>query len=624
MACQEVKAVGSLVEASLLLSARKMDSLKTEETIDTNYLIRSFLSAATGESPHVGASLVARLTDGTITVFQDINKLLIDRAKGIPESHAYAISLGRSSDRLRLWSDGYGISSGASDDIFERSSRLRGATLEILCSIGSTLTERLIPSAWVTILLGKTQLSESATNMVEQLRQLIQEAEDDHPKSESSTGSSEYDDDDIMQITADLETDTQSLMDLDGLFSEPILDAGDNRESIASSLHKWELHEPYKQLISKRFPNADDNLIISLGKANYNRFLRGQKRRNKRVRALLNGSDLLHEIRDSDATSSKFQDSGLGSSVPSSYAETIMSYHGDKGSSVRLPPLPKSAMNGSSFLCIACGKPTIAQTKSAWKRHLYNDLKPWQCLEPSCRHKGIFRTRGDWISHLSLDHFGLDSLDWKESECPLCRKNTGRGTIAILNHLGGHLEEISLAALPSNPDSDTESQPSDTSQQEETVDLESEKTNAAQVGDAGFPHTADDGQSSEPIATHLSFNTTIHYINEFVLQEPELYDEFRPLIDAYQNKSMKFQEFYARATDILSNAPELKFSQYFLNIFAKLNESWPPRETLDQILGSLEEDAALLMKLAPPLQKAMQETRKPSRGMTQDQFYESE
>lgn len=120
---------------------RKMNSLKDEGTVDPNYLIRFFLDAATGETPHVDASLVARLTDGTIAVFQDINKSLIDRVKESSESQSYSFSLGRSSDRLRLWSDGYGISSGTLDDIFERSSRLRGATLEVLCSIGSTLTE---------------------------------------------------------------------------------------------------------------------------------------------------------------------------------------------------------------------------------------------------------------------------------------------------------------------------------------------------------------------------------------------------------------------------------------------------------------------------------------------------
>ncbi|KAK7443092.1 hypothetical protein Landi51_09295 [Colletotrichum acutatum] len=388
-----------------------MSSLRDEEAVDTNYLIRLFLDAPAEETPHVGASLIARLAEGTIAVFQDIQKTPIDEVKGNFETRSYLVSLGRSSDRLRLWSDGYGISSGGSDDLFEQSSRLRGARLEVLSSVELTLTEK-------------------------QLRQLIQETEDIKAKSEPSTGSSSYYDDNIFQITADLETDTRSLMDLDALFPEPILDTGHMRQSLPSSLHKWEPHEHYYHIINNRFPKADDGLITSLGKANSERFLRGQEQRESSSREVL-GPIPLHQIENSDAASSKFNDSGLGSSIPSSYAETIISYHGGEGTSIRLPSLPKSASNGSSFLCIACGLPTLAQTNSAWKRHLFNDLRPWQCLEPSCGHKGIFSTRGDWVSHLALDHFGPE---WKGAECPLCRNDTGSGKITILKHFGGHLE----------------------------------------------------------------------------------------------------------------------------------------------------------------------------------------
>lgn len=119
----------------------KMNSLRDEGAVDTNYLIRLFLDTPAEATPHVGASLVARLAAGTMAVFQDIQKGPIDGVERDSESQSYLVSLGRSSDRLRLWSDGYGISSGASDDLFERSSRLRGATLEILSSIGLVLTE---------------------------------------------------------------------------------------------------------------------------------------------------------------------------------------------------------------------------------------------------------------------------------------------------------------------------------------------------------------------------------------------------------------------------------------------------------------------------------------------------
>ncbi|KAK1494215.1 hypothetical protein CTAM01_09096 [Colletotrichum tamarilloi] len=396
-----------------------MDSLnlKKEGNVDTSYLIRLFLNAAAGETPHVGASLVARLTEGTVAVFQDINKYLIDRFNGISESRSYSVSLRRSSDRLQLWSDGYGISSAASAKL-----------IVVVQHLG------LVASTWATGLLGKTQLSESFTNKVENLRQLIQEAEDDLLKSESSTGSSEYDDDDIAQITADLEADTRSLMDLDSLFSEPIFDIEHARQPLDSSWHKWKPHEPYRQLIGKQFPKANEELVTSLGKANYERFLRGKEQRDKNFWAWCEdpkGPRLMHpsEIKGLEPTSSKFTDSGLGSSIPSSYAETIMSYH------------------------------------------------------------------------------------------------------------GGHLEEISLAALPSNPDSDTESQPSNTSQQDKVAGSDAEEINSA----AGImvvecpPTHPDDTQIFEMTREGpVTLEEVADYLGEVMRQGPNFEDEFLHLLQNYE------------------------------------------------------------------------------------------
>ncbi|KAK1543819.1 hypothetical protein CPAR01_04452 [Colletotrichum paranaense] len=519
-----------------------MSSLRDEGAVDTNYLIRLFLDTPAEETPHVGASLVARLAEGTIAVFRDIQKSPIDDVKGDSESEPYLVSLGRSSDRLRLWSDGYGISSGASDDLFERSSRLRGATLEILSSIAST---------WGVGLLGKTQFPESFTTKVGQLRELVQEAEDDSSKSESSTGSSDYDDDDITQITTDLETDTRSLMELDALFSEPILDARHMRQFLPSSLHEWEPHEPYKHIIGNRFPKADDGLITSLGKANYERFLRGQEQRNNSSRALLEPV-MLQEIENSDAASSKFNDSGLGSSIPSSYAETIMSYHGGEGTSIRLPSLPKSARNGSSFFCIACGLPTTVQTNSAWKRHLFNDLRPWQCLEPSCGHKGIFSTQGDWVSHLALDHF---APEWKGVDCPLCRKDTGSGKIPILKHLGGHLEEVSLAALPSKSDSETGSQLSDASHHNGAVsDIDEDTDLTPEIGGVDLSHME---LTRERNKDPVTFDEAKDFVDKVKRQRPEVYKDFLHLLQEYEKDRLPIGEVYTRVTGIFSADPEL-------------------------------------------------------------------
>ncbi|KAK1640672.1 hypothetical protein BDP81DRAFT_166835 [Colletotrichum phormii] len=94
--------------------------------------------------------------------------------------------------------------------------------------------------------------------------------------------------------------------------------------------------------------------------------------------------------------------------------------------------MPHSARTGLKFSCIACNRKIKVQNITEWKRHLYDDLRPWQCLEPSCRYKAVFSNRVDWVIHLSLEHY---SPEWEGFKCPLCRKNTGCGKLVILKSL---------------------------------------------------------------------------------------------------------------------------------------------------------------------------------------------
>lgn len=60
-----------------------------------------------------------------------------------------------------------------------------------------------------------------------------------------------------------------------------------------------------------------------------------------------------------------------------------------------------------------------------------------------------FRNRQDWILHLQQEHY---HPDWKPLKCSLCLETTEEGETAITRHLAGHLEEMSLSALPTNPE----------------------------------------------------------------------------------------------------------------------------------------------------------------------------
>jgi hypothetical protein len=59
------------------------------------------------------------------------------------------------------------------------------------------------------------------------------------------------------------------------------------------------------------------------------------------------------------------------------------------------------------------------------------------------------------MAHMAYEH-GL-APDWQSLECPLCLQQTGDGRSVISLHIARHMEEIALSALPTSPDSDSDS-----------------------------------------------------------------------------------------------------------------------------------------------------------------------
>jgi hypothetical protein len=90
------------------------------------------------------------------------------------------------------------------------------------------------------------------------------------------------------------------------------------------------------------------------------------------------------------------------------------------------------------------------------RKHVYEDLQPYKCLEISCSYsRSTFADKRQWIQHLALEH--AFNPEWKSIPCPLCKEETGDGKIEITQHLANHLEEISLGALPRMAESETAS-----------------------------------------------------------------------------------------------------------------------------------------------------------------------
>jgi hypothetical protein len=103
---------------------------------------------------------------------------------------------------------------------------------------------------------------------------------------------------------------------------------------------------------------------------------------------------------------------------------------------------------------------TIALTEVKFSRkHLFLDLQPYTCFYVNCPWSATpFADRQLWSKHLELDHRLGPS--WDSSQCPLCLKSTESGKSAILIHFARHMEDIALAALPRDVESDAESEAS--------------------------------------------------------------------------------------------------------------------------------------------------------------------
>lgn len=217
-------------------------------------------------------------------------------------------------------------------------------------------------------------LCSSVESNIEEAAGIIAEGSSRQSDDSSSDAASDFSNDDIHEIAEDLKTDTLILSSLDPLLKYPIFDSQLQDAADGLAISTWSPEKLFSDRIERRFPSAATPLASRLGRANYERYLRCQATRDAQEREeplpLMNreGQDHAGTI----IADSKFQDSGVGTSLGASlaltvsYAETTMSYSHD-GQSVRIPPLPKEAKLGIPFSCIACGRTIVITNNSGWK-----------------------------------------------------------------------------------------------------------------------------------------------------------------------------------------------------------------------------------------------------------------
>ena len=184
----------------------------------------------------------------------------------------------------------------------------------------------------------------------------------------------------------------------------------------------------------------------------------------------------------------------------------------------RMPSIPKEAKEYGLFECPYCHTIETVRDTHGWRKHVYGDLQPYVCTFDQCTTASeMYESRREWFKHETQKHrriwacnghcnkifqsgealtdhimktmkltdaqvlamvamWSIPAENEVEASCPLCKENVP-GMVQLQKHLGRHLEELALFALPS------------------TEGAESGEENESRISDSNLEVTADNDES---------------------------------------------------------------------------------------------------------------------------------
>jgi len=219
--------------------------------------------------------------------------------------------------------------------------------------------------------------------------------------------------------------------------------------------------EPYdRQHVLEKYPRADAIVGDRLGRAISRRRadLKYRERHHAKLSQGINHVQMAgnkdHDrestvLSDTIATEYKepniqFDETASHSGVSqTSYAPTLL----EGGNAITVPPPPKKSANEQPFECPYCFFITTIKNKRSWARHVFRDIMPYVCIFAGCSTPNrLYDSRREWYKHLTDSHISPSSAD-ELHKCALCRE-AGFSALSLERHLGRHLEELALFALP--------------------------------------------------------------------------------------------------------------------------------------------------------------------------------
>lgn len=312
-----------------------------------------------------------------------------------------------------------------------------------------------------------------ASNIKDQTLRILQRLERAAQDLEGALQGSESEDDFLDDEGEDNETEIQSIYHairdtIDNLFQMSMLirRPAQRDRLLGTKRSDAVAFEPFdRQHVESKYPNAEKVILDRLGLAISQR--RAVMRYRERHHIKL-GQGLDQAIGDHpDTVSTRLSETVAteilevsGSHIEAeshsvvsetSYAQTIL--HGGEG--ITIPPPPKASADGTPFECPYCFVIISIENPTRWARHVFSDLMPYVCIIEDCPtpHR-LYESRREWFSHFQTDHFIATSSSMN-IDCALCMSSIPLGK-QFERHVGRHLEELALFALPRSDDDENE------------------------------------------------------------------------------------------------------------------------------------------------------------------------
>ncbi|KAK7962788.1 Cross-pathway control 1 [Apiospora aurea] len=374
---------------------------------------------------------IARLFAASSELWRDILQVLSKQGSfaassmnKLQSAHSYFI----------LWADGYGVPSGKFENEMRRSQRAGNLTIQLLQSICTTLSGRLISIAGLHN-LDRMSLKAAEVSLAAERLVILLQGDDDNDGSSDDTNEStdlSHTSESLDQISEDLITDTQCLMDLGDRFEDQVKNPiASEAAANPADYNSWTPSDHFIERVLLQYPKCETTLAGRLGEAVWLRLSQVIPKTSDG----LNEAESLNEtgmpsssspIRDkrlaNSVDASLFQDSGLGTSVAISHmASTAGETSEADFNASSIFKLPEAARSGKTFNCTTCGETMDLITEDQWKEHLIADVEPYVCPEFRC-FAPLFGTVSEWEDHMDRQH--PSNPVWGEPRCRICGEDT--------------------------------------------------------------------------------------------------------------------------------------------------------------------------------------------------------